>query len=483
MHFGGNIFMKKWISMLLLTAIFMSFAACNSSSNEDKKDPYAGQFRVGYGQATMNPVESVPLGGYGNTSTRKSQTITDDMFIRCIALTDENDNTQLIYSLDSVRVYAQALGVIANVAYEMGISYDNMLINASHSHSAPDMSSSDPAIERYLEHFGEQFKAATLDALADRRPSKMYYGSSETSGLSWIRHYIMDDGTYGGDSFGDWDNHYAVAHTADPDTTLHALKFTREGKQDVVLVNWRAHPGLTGGAGKSLNASSDFLGPFRDVLEDMADCHVIYVQGNAGNINPGSRMGSEEEYADYKEYGANLAKYAYEALQDMKELETGPLQRKTVQLTCEINHDQDHLAGAAVIVSNVWKTTNDRAAVREAGAPYGIRSSYHANAISQNARRPQSEELEINVLSIGNSVGITGAPAELFDRNSMAIEEASPFEVTLSMSYTNGHVGYIPADYVWEYTSYETDITRYRRGTAEKIQETMLGMLEELYGN
>ncbi len=480
----GECYMKKILTLLLVLALGVSLCACKPGAEENaekSKDAYAGTFRVGYGEALMNPIESVPLGGYGNTSTRMSQNITDDLYIRCIALTDENETTQLIFSLDSVRVYNGAIQAAAVVAAQIGVSYENILINASHSHSTPDMSSTDSSIDRYMVYFQEQFKAAAVAALDDRKPCQMYYGTSETEGLSWIRHYLMDDGTYGGDSFGDWDNHYAVGHTAEPDTTMHVLKFTRDGGKDIVVVNWRVHPGLTAGAGKALNASSDVIGPFRDTLEDMADCSVIYLQGHAGNINPGSRIDAEEEYTDYKQYGVKLAGFAYEALQDMNELPTGELRSERIQMTCDVNHDQDHLAGYAAVVSGVWRSTNDHAAAREAGAPYGIRSPYHANAISANAKRSATEELEVNVFAIGNSVGFTAGPAELFDRNSMAIEESSPFEVTLCMGYTNGHIGYIPADYVWEYTSYETDITRYKRGTAEKIQETMLDLLEQLY--
>ena len=476
--------MKRLLSLIMIFAVLASLCACATNGGKEdagKTGEYTGAFYVGYGEALMNPIEPTPLGGYGNTSKRLSQNITDDLYIRCVALTDENGTLQLIYSLDSVRVYNQAIQSAALALGELGISYENVIINASHSHSTPDMTSSHSAITRYLDYFKNQFKAATEAAMKDRKPAEMYYGSVEVSGLSWIRHYLMDDGSYGGDSFGDWDNHYAVAHTAEPDTTMHLLKFTREGGKDVVLANWRVHPGLTGNAGKGVNASSDLVGPFREALENMADCHVMYLQGYAGNVNPGSRIDSEETYYGHLEHGTILAEFAYEGMQDMRQLETGPIQRSRVSLECMVNHSQDHLTAYAAIVSGVWRTTNDHDAAREAGRPYGIRSPYHANAITSNASRALSEELEINVLAIGTSVGITGAPAELFDRNSMAIEENSPFEVNICMGYTNGHIGYIPADYVWEYTSYETDITRYQRGTAEKIQDTMLQVLNQLY--
>ena len=473
--------MKRLFCMVLILSLVMGFSGCKNE--KEATDAYQGTFRVGFGAALINPEESVPLAGYGNTATRMSQNITEDSYIQCVALTDEKENTVLVFAADAITTAPYMVDGLSLVSSELGISVDNMILNSSHSHSAPDGTNStvDSSI-RYKTLFQERMVIAAKAAMEDRRPSKMYYGTSETTGLSFIRHYLLDDGSYGGDSFGDWTNHYAVQHVAEPDTTIHLLKFTREGMRDIVMMNWRAHAGLTGGAGKALNCSSDFLGPFRDTLSAMADCHVMYLQGHAGNINPGSRISSELNYSDYREHGAKLAEYAYEAMQDMKELETGEVKAKHVTLEAKTNHSMDHLATKAAELSAIWSQTNDRELVIEMGKPYGIRSPYHANAIKTNAKRPPTEVVEINAISIGDRVGIVSGSAELFDRNSMVIEEESPCEVTLCLSYSNGHVGYIPADYVWEYTSYETDTSRFERGTAELIQKTMLDMLNELHG-
>lgn len=473
--------MKRIFAMILVLVMAMSLIACGTGSEAAKEDPYAGTFRAGFGEALINPRESVPLAGYGRSSSRMSQNITEDLYIKCVALTDEKENTVLIFSADAIRADESFSTGMAMVADATGIPVENMIVNVSHSHSAPDFTNiAEESIVRYTEHVLDQMVAAALAAVADRKPAQMFYGSAETEGLNFIRHYLMDDGSYGGDSFGDWTNHHAVEHTADPDTTMHLLKFTREAGKDIVVVNWRAHPGMTGGAGTALNVSADFLGPFRDSLESMANCHAMYLQGHAGNINPGSRMSAEVEYSDYKEHGYLLAEFANEGLQNMQELQTGDIKTTRVNMDGKINHDMDYMAMKATELSAIWNTTGDRAQVIELGLPYGIRSPYHANAIKNNAKRGESEEIELNVIAIGDSVGFTTGPAELFDRNSMAIEEASPYEHTFCLAYTNGHLGYIPAAYVWEYTSYETDITRFAPGTAEEIQDTLLQMLEGL---
>lgn len=472
--------MKKVLAIALLTVMVLSMVAC-TPKNAEAADPYAGTFRVGFGEALINPRESVPLAGYGRSTSRMSQNITEDLYVQCVALTDEQDNTVLIFSADAIRADDALLSATAAASADLNVPYDNVILNVSHSHSSPDLNaSSADCIVRHSEYVTQQVILAGRAAMEDRKPAQMYYGSAETEGLNFIRHYLMDDGSYGGDSFGDWDNHYAVGHTAQPDTTIHLLKFTRDGGKDIVLANWRAHAAMTGSAGNGVNVSSDFLGPFRDSLDEMANCHSVYLQGYAGNINPGSRIKSEVEYSDYREHGYLLATFAYQGLQDMELLDSGLIRTKRVTIDGKINHEMDYMQAKAAELSALWGATGDREQVIELGKPYGIRSPYHAGAIRSNAKRGESEQLQLNVIGIGDSVGFTTGPAELFDRNSMAIEEGSPFEHTLCLAYTNGHLGYIPAAYVWEYTSYETDTSRFVPGTAEQIQDTLLQMLDSL---
>lgn len=473
--------MKKLLAAVLVVIIVLSLCACGAGKQQTQTDPYAGTFRAGFGEALINPRESVPLAGYGRSTSRMSQNITEDLYVQCVALTDDQDNTVLIFSADAIRADDALLSATAAASAELGVPFENVILNVSHSHSSPDLNATaEDCVMRHGEYVTQQVILAGREAMADRKTAQMYYGSAETEGLNFIRHYLMDDGSYGGDSFGDWDNHYAVGHTAEPDTTIHLLKFTREGGKDIVLANWRAHAAMTGSAGTGVNVSADFLGPFRDSLEEMADCHAMYLQGYAGNINPGSRIKSEVEYSDYREHGYLLATFAYQGLQDMELLTTGQIRTNRVTMEGKINHEMDYMQAKAAELSALWGATGDREQVIELGKPYGIRSPYHAGAIRSNAKRGVSEELQLNVIGIGDSVGFTTGPAELFDRNSMAIEDASPFEHTLCLAYTNGHLGYIPAAYVWEYTSYETDTSRFVPGTAEQIQDTLLQMLEGL---
>ena len=53
--------------------------------------------RAGYGKVCITPEESMPLAGYGNVMFRMSQNVLSDIYSICIALSDADDNTVLLF--------------------------------------------------------------------------------------------------------------------------------------------------------------------------------------------------------------------------------------------------------------------------------------------------------------------------------------------------------------------------------------------------
>ena len=87
------------ISLLLSALIVVSlFAGCTDSGSDETTAPENNHtLSVGFGRTNISPTESVPLGGYGNTSTRMSQSIKDEIYATCIAISDETGNAILLY--------------------------------------------------------------------------------------------------------------------------------------------------------------------------------------------------------------------------------------------------------------------------------------------------------------------------------------------------------------------------------------------------
>ncbi|MBE6982285.1 MAG: hypothetical protein E7437_08195 [Ruminococcaceae bacterium] len=498
--------MRKLVSILLLLALVLSVCACGGGDKTASTsattqtpsaeattvpagmdDPYAGVFRVGYARTVITPTLPVPMRGYGNTSQRVSGDVRDDLYATCTVISDEQNNSVAIFTMDLCQVQEEPLERIRSIALEYGFAPENLFVNSSHTHAGPDTASGLESAVEYKEYLYDQVEKALQKALEDRSPvTDMSVGIGQTENMNFSRHYILEDGSYAGDSFGDWSRAPIAQHVVEADPEYRLLRFQRETGKDVVLMNWQSHPSLCGwvDGGPSLLHSADFVHPLRESMEELADCYFSYMQGAAGGNNNGSRM-TDEGYKGgpdvYMQFGYEMACMANETLENhMTSVQTGTIRTTRTEITLPINHDQDTLFYKAKELSAIWKTTGDREQIYELGRPYGISSPYHAEAIVSRYSMGESASFYVGAFSIGDEVGFTTAPFETFDVNAKYERENSPFRFTFTLGYTNGSMGYLPADYVWDYTSYETDTHRFHRGSAEVVQSTHMEQLTAL---
>jgi hypothetical protein len=262
----------------------------------------AGNFRVGFGRVDISPSFSVPLRGYGDSATRLSTGIADRIYTTCVAFTDAEDNTVLLFHNDLATSEEEITDLArADIAAETGIPVSNIMVSATHTHHGPDvaMDTTDTAIDAAVRESVTRYRAllrqwmveAAVAALADRKPAQMKIATEETENMNFIRHYIMNDGTVAGDNFGDHSSGYA-AHVTDPDRQMQLVKFTRTGGQDVVLANFQTHPHR---AGRTIynKISSDIVGVMRSNVESQMNCKFAYFTGASGNVNPSSKLETE----------------------------------------------------------------------------------------------------------------------------------------------------------------------------------------------
>ena len=443
------------------------------------------EFLAGFGRVDITPRESVPLAGYGNTSTRFFRNIRDRLVGNCVAVTDEAGSTVLLFDVDLIVMDEPVLGMVrSGITEKYGIPGDRVMICATHTHSGPDIwNKREAAILRYHEYLTECLIEAAGKALADRVPSALFYGTVEVPNMNFVKHYChtTESGQklYFGDNFGTQVLDETTQHATENDPSLHILQFKRESGKDIVIGNWRAHPHFTSGS-KKYDLSADYMGAYRKCLEAMRDCHAVFFQGCGGNNNSSTRLSYERRCTTCDSYGMALAAAAVECLEkNMTAATPGAVKAKQLWLAYPLDHREDHLLQQAKEAQKLWQETNDRLAVVAFGRPYGIRSPYHANAIVRKAAQAESDSMEINAMSFGPDVAIvTGS--EMFDTISIKTEEGSPFPMTATMGYCNAYRGYIPSKFGFEYTCYESDVAWFAPGIAEKMIETYIEMLKEL---
>lgn len=470
--------MKKLLSVLLICCLLMGLVACGSAGQTETTQPKDRRFRVGYAREDITPSTPVGLTGYGNETERLHKNVLDYIYLTCVAISDHEDNTVLLVTADITHLADVAASTVQEkITKATGVPKENITISGIHTHSTPSYAA-------ISSNFLKAAETAAKEAMEDRAYADMYMGQTNTVGLNFVRHYIMDDDSVVGDNFGDPTGKTYVKHTSEADTQLQLLQFKREGKQDVIMANWQVHPHITGGFSK-YDLSADLVGAFREYMEKDLGCRFAYYQGAAGNLNPTGKVAGDNantsEPRNYRVHGELLTKHAKEALANMTALEPGTIAVHTERFEGECFHGDGDLAAYASDVIYYYEQghtpTETRLYAIEQGK--GIHSLYHARAIQNRTVHGETETFPITTIRIGE-VGFATIPGELFDTNGVYIKENSPMKMTFIMGYCNGSIGYLPSKFAFSHGSYEVDITAYVEGTAEKLAERHVEILNEL---
>lgn len=444
---------------------------------------------AGYGRQDITPDFSVPLAGYGVTHKRMSTNVLSNLFATCIAFS-WGEEKLLLFTEDLIRCTpAWATAVRSSVSEKTGIPENRIMICATHTHSAPDPFSDLDCIKKdYLPIYVRAMTAAAEEALADLAPASLYGTSTQTEKMNFVRHYLLENGTYAGPNFGDFRSAPIVDHAAPNDPQLLIMKLERQEKPSILLVNFQVHPTATGGNAKT-DVSADFVGVTRDNLEASTGMHFAYFTGAAGNQVLGTRIPAECDGqtsaqnrsfggTHYMIYGWRLAQDVLKALPELKKMNTGPICLETVQFEHPVNHDDAQLYDEAVKVRQILSET-DRTTANLYAKAHGISSIYHAAAIVSRRTRPETSTMELNAVRIGDMTFVT-MPYEAFAAHGVYVKEHSPFPMTMIFSCANGGYNYIPTREAYEYGCYESFTSIFAKGTGEDAAEKLVQMLNSL---
>lgn len=435
--------------------------------------------KIGFGRMDITPVEPVPLAGYGNATDRISQEIDYRLFATCLAITDEKNEPVLIYHTDlcGPPYVLFKHWLMPPIAEATGVDAGRILISCTHNHSGPalDEGIDDERIVRYKPLLIERMCEAAKQALADMTPATMATGSIQTKGLNHVRRYVLEDGTFAGDNYGDFKRSPIAGHESEADRELQLIKIMREGKQDIILANFQMHPHRNGGS-KRYIMSADIIGAFREELEKDG-CLFAYFTGGSGNVNGHSRIEEENITPDFIAHGKALADYARQV--EFKTAKSGELKFRKIDVTVPVNHSKDHLVPVCRQIQKQWYTTFKHADYRPISEPHGISNIHHAEAIIFKSEMPENLELPTWAVSMGD-VAFVAVPYEMFDTNGKRIKEASPFQRTFVLTCTNERFAYIPSALGFKNGGYSADLCRFAPGTGEMIAESFINNLKEM---
>ena len=430
-------------------------------------------FRVGFAMEDITPDYTVCISGYGDDEIRRSEGVSDPIYLTCIAVTD-GDETILMYTSDLLSINDWAADRLREkISPETGIPGEKMFFGATHSHSGPLHYGDQVDAVRFRNTLQEAAVRIAKEALADRVPAQMLSATREIPGMNFVRHYRMEDGTCCGSNFGNW-KQKILCHTHESDRRLTVVKFAREGKTDVVMMNWQAHNDNVRQVGYYL-VSSSYVGQVRKKFVEETGLHFAFFMGASGNQNPSSRIEEENHGLDWIAYGQKMAQHAIETMEDLKPVTGCGIKTKRVMFEVNVDHSWDHMVKEADEVFHTWKTVGKKEG-DALGKTYGFTSSYQSRDIRARAKMPATTILELNAFRIGD-MGFVTSTNEVFSTVGKYVRANSPFETTFIIT---GNSRYLPCAEAYEYRSYESDTGLYAQGTAEKVAEKLARMLAEV---
>ena len=440
--------------------------------------------RVGFGRSDITPRQPQPLAGYGNNHMRMHQQVLDPICASCVAITDEQEKTLLLFTMDLCWV-SQGFWEkwAAAVSLATGVPQDHIFFSASHTHASVDYNCAECPEEgaSFMKQLLEVLPVAAVQALADRAPATIVAGcTGQLQKCNYVRHYKMNDGTVFGSNFGSLKSGIK-GHMAEPDKQMQLVRFLREDKPNILLLNWQAHPCLTGGY-QVFNMSADYIGVVRNCIEEATGDHFAFYYGAAGDTTVRSYDQTEEQYRDHLSYGKRLAEEAIAILPELKPLAAGPVKVSHVVHPGKVDHSEDYKVPDAQKVVELFASTGDRPAAVRLAVELDMHSPYHAESLITKSKMGEILDLPLAAASVGE-LGFAMAPYEMFSTNGFFIKENTPQAMTLICTQTNGRYNYLPSAAAFDYGCYERDQCKHAKGIAEQAAQIMTDLLKEQYNS
>ena len=492
--------MKRLFALVLTISMLLGLVACGSAApsksgaEQGGKEGQKATFMAGYGKVDITPQETgVPMNGYASSSERLSTGLLSYLYSIAVAVQDAEGNMAIVVSVDIAALSESYTSEIRDWTTKMyGVPKENILIAAIHQHSCPDPSNADfTTSQNFRILMLKGIKNSITMAIEDLAPAEVQLNKVTTEALSFVRHYWTNDGTLCGDGFGDFSSGL-VGHESESDKEMRLVKFAREEKEDIILVNFQGHPHL-GTKEADTDIHSDWPGVMRDEVTAQLGANCIYFSGAGGNMNSSSRIVEENISVDFRDHGKRAAKYVVDAEGSYTKVEAGTIACKEVVLTYDTDHSMDHLVTEARIIAEARSRDSQEARALLKQYPQ-FNSIYHASAVVNKAAAGPTRDITIGVITFGE-VAITAHPYEMFDTNGMELRAGSvgnenydgddqlenPYTMTIISTLANSSDGYIPSRLGYTNGGYSTDITKFAPGTGEQLVGDYLRLLNELH--
>ena len=439
-------------------------------------------FSVGFARVGITPPLGVPMAGY--TFLRRASAVLDPLELNVLAVSDGAQAALLLSGdLLDIEDNGTAMRLRTSVAGAANVPVEAVYFHCTHTHLAPAFGKADPNGETSFDGdpaYGEELIAkacaAAKDAIDDLAPATIAIGRAEAKRISFIRRFRMKDGSIRTNpGVGNPDIREPIGQV---DETVQVIRFKREGKDEIIAVNFGTHPDTVGGDA----ISADWPGFARRFTERALDgVKCILFNGALGDVNhvsvdpqPGERNGLTRDFDDVdrgyehaKHMGRVIAGAVMSVYGKCAPVEAGKVSFSVKDVSIPSNrpkpeelplaHKYSELHAAGKDEEIPFKGMELTTVVAEAGRMLRLENG------------PDAFSMPLSTISIGDAIRFVGIPGEPFTEIGRRIKAESSAAMTFISCITNGYYGYFPtANAYWE-GGYEARASIFGPTVAEEL--------------
>ena len=428
--------------------------------------------KVGFSRVDVTPPLGTELTGYFRK--RYADGVLDPIYLNALALFD-GERTAIIITGDFMYIREATMSRYrALIEERTGISKDSIMLHTIHQHTSTTAGKEGPTDLVYQGFLERKYCDAAQMALDDMTEASVFYGEEQTERpISFVRRFKMKDGSV---QTNPGFNNPDLVHTmGDADNTVRLVKFVREGKKDIALVNFQTHPDVVGGN----KFSADWPGFVRTYTENALDgVHCIVVNGCQGDVNHldflnGTSIGKDSElrYLHAQYMGKTVSNVAVSLWDKVAPLDVN-------DVSCQIKYSYiKSNTGGSEDIAEMTTLFNDYIDGK-------IKKPNMADAgkwrrIASMTRTMLVQAIPVTVLSFGKVV-ILGYAGEPFTEYAVNPRNAFPELIVLTACLANGAQGYFPSAEAYAEGGYESASSEFTPEIAPTLQSVAKELLQNV---
>ncbi len=434
-----------------------------------------GELRAGAAAVRITPDKPTPLAGYYNT--RISTNTHDELHAKTIVLEHDGTKAALVVCdlLTLPRgVVEQTRDIVSRIT---GVPGANVMISATHAHTGPVLDNhssrniteagTGEAVRDYTMRLPAMIAESVRRAEAALQPAHVSVAHEQEDHLSFNRRFFMKDGTVGWNPGKLNTNIVRAAGPVDPDVAVLYFDSPRAAAI-ATYVNFAMHPDTVGG----LEFSADYPFTLSRLASELKGTNMVtvFANGTCGNLNHIDTQwaGPQKGHTEAARLGTVLAGHVFKAYTRMQPVEA---------LALRVRSEMVKLALPELKPGEVEQARATVARLGTTNAPKFLEQVNAFKVLDVAAREGQPQEVEVQVIALGEDVAWVSLPGEIFVELGLEIKKKSPFRHTLIAELANGSIGYIPNQKAYEQGNYEPVSARCAKGSGELLVDSALRLL------